>query len=128
MTRIWGVILVVLLTVTVNGHGGVIAAVGKAQKAAKAAEAGAKAAKAGAVAAEASKATVAGQVTLVVGRVVGRLGACVNKQPKTVPRDAAEKSCFTQYENCAKKNGKGLNTEKINDRCVGLVNKNSVRR
>lgn len=128
MTRIWGVILVLLLTLSVNCYGGVISAVGKAQKAAKAAEAGAKAAKAGAVAAEASKATVAGQAALVVARVVGRLGACVNKQPKTVPRDAAENSCFTQYENCVKKNGKGLNTEKINERCVGLVNKNSVRR
>jgi hypothetical protein len=128
MIQIRDVALVFLLTVTVNGHGGVISGVAKAQKAAKAAEAGAKAAKAGAVAAEASKATVAGQATLVVARVVGRLGACVNKQPKTVPRDAAEKSCFTQYENCVKKNGKGLNTEQINDRCVGLVNKNSVRR
>ena len=128
MIQIREVALVLLLTVSVNGYGGVISAVGKAQKAAKAAEAGAKAAKAGAVAAEASKATVAGQAALVVARVVGRLGACVNKQPKTVPRDTAEKSCLTQYENCVKKNGKGLNTEKINERCVGLVNKNSVRR
>ena len=116
------------MTVTVNGHGGVISGVAKAQKAAKAAEAGAKAAKAGAVAAEASKATVAGQAALVVGRVVGRLGTCVKKQPKTVAKDAAEKSCFAQYENCVKKDGKGGNTAEINDHCVGIVNKNSVRK
>ncbi len=126
--RTWRVILVLLLTVSVNGYGGVVSAIAKAQKAAKVAEAGTNAAKAGAVAAEASKATVAGQAALVVARVVGRLGSCVNKQPKTIPRDAAEKSCFAQYENCTKKNGKGHNTEEIDDRCVGVVNKNSVRR
>jgi hypothetical protein len=77
-----------------------------------------KGARAGAIAAEAAKAVV------VSGRVVGKLGTCVARQPKTVPKEAAEKSCLQQYEDCVKKDGNRPEGDKVNDRCVEVINKN----
>ena len=112
---------VLVLTVSVNSYGNALtAAVEVAETAAKAAKA-AKAvevARAGAIAAEAAKAVV------VSGRVVGKLGTCVARQPKTVPKEAAEKSCLQQYEDCVKKDGHSAEGDKVNDRCVEVINKN----
>ena len=104
---------VLMLTVSINGHGSALSAVAKAQKAAKAA-------KAGAVATEAAKVTA---VTGHTASVLGRVGACVARRSKTAPRSAAEKSCYQKYEDCIKKTGKGGDTAEINDHCVGVVNK-----
>lgn len=114
-----------MLTVSVNSYGSPLSAVTKAvevaETAAKAAKA-AEVARVGAIAADSAKATaVAGHTALVVGRV----GACVARRSKTGPRDAAEKSCYEEYESCVKKNGHDPAGDKVNDRCVDAVNKKS---
>ena len=117
-----------MLTVSVNSYGSPLSAVTKAvevaETAAKAAKA-AEVARVGAIAADAAKvAAVAGHTALVVGRV----GACVTRASKTAPRDAAEKSCYEKYEDCVKKSGDEPEGDKVNDRCVAVVNKNLVSR
>ena len=119
---------VLVLTVSVNGHGSALSAAAKAvevaETAAKAAKA-AEVARAGAISADAAKATAAAAHTALV---MGRVGACVTRASKTAPRDAAEKSCYEKYEDCTQKNGSDPGEGKVNDRCVDVVNKNLVPR
>jgi hypothetical protein len=119
---------VLVLAVSVSSYGNTLSALAKAAEVAETAAKAAKAAevaRVGAIAADAAKVVaVAGHTALVVGRV----GACVTRASKTAPKDAAEKSCYEKYEDCVKKSGDEPEGDKVNDRCVAVVNKNLVSR